>query len=98
MYLAILQVEHVIREQNFMAANEIIELFCELIVTRLPIIAKQKFVLRNPWLNKLFILITKRSPNLLLPLCHPFIQGMSSRLERRHLQFDICSSKVLRAP
>ena len=41
--LAIVQVEHVIREQNFMAANEIIELFCELIVTRLPIIAKQKF-------------------------------------------------------
>ncbi|TVU10258.1 hypothetical protein EJB05_43778, partial [Eragrostis curvula] len=36
------QVEHVIREQNTMAANEIIELFCELIVTRLPIIAKQK--------------------------------------------------------
>uniref|UniRef100_A0ACD5XZ09 Uncharacterized protein n=1 Tax=Avena sativa TaxID=4498 RepID=A0ACD5XZ09_AVESA len=38
----VLQVEHVIREQNIMAANEIIELFCELIVTRLPIIAKQK--------------------------------------------------------
>ena len=38
------QVEHVIREQNTMAANEIIELFCELIVTRLPIIAKQKYV------------------------------------------------------
>ncbi|XP_025803185.1 uncharacterized protein LOC112882364 [Panicum hallii] len=37
-----IRVEHVIREQNFMAANEIIELFCELIVTRLPIIAKQK--------------------------------------------------------
>lgn len=37
-----IRVEHVIREQNIMAANEIIELFCELIVTRLPIIAKQK--------------------------------------------------------
>ncbi|CAN6183185.1 unnamed protein product [Urochloa humidicola] len=37
-----IRVEHVIREQNFMAANEIIELFCELIVARLPIIAKQK--------------------------------------------------------
>nr|XP_034580977.1 uncharacterized protein LOC117844365 [Setaria viridis] len=48
-----IRVEHVIREQNFMAANEIIELFCELIVMRLPIIAKQKFVLRNPWLQKL---------------------------------------------
>lgn len=37
-----IRVEHVIREQNIMAANEIVELFCELIVTRLPIIAKQK--------------------------------------------------------
>lgn len=27
-----------------MAANEIIELFCELLVARLPIIAKQRFV------------------------------------------------------
>ncbi|KAL6011857.1 hypothetical protein ACLOJK_002323 [Asimina triloba] len=35
-------VEHVIREQNIMAANEIIELFCELIVARLSIIAKQR--------------------------------------------------------
>jgi len=38
----LLQVEHVIREQNVMAANEILELFCERIVARLPIIAKQK--------------------------------------------------------
>jgi len=75
MYLAILQVEHVIREQNFMAANEIIELFCELIVTRLPIIAKQKFVLRNPWLKKLFILKTKRRPNFLLLLLLSFYSG-----------------------
>ncbi|XP_038979004.1 IST1-like protein [Phoenix dactylifera] len=37
-----IRVEHVIREQNVMAANEIIELFCELIVGRLPIIAKQR--------------------------------------------------------
>ncbi|KAG8050365.1 hypothetical protein GUJ93_ZPchr0009g1712 [Zizania palustris] len=37
-----IRVEHVIREQNIMAANEIIDLFCDLIVTRLPIIAKQK--------------------------------------------------------
>jgi hypothetical protein len=47
LFLGFLQVEHVIREQNIMAANEIIDLFCELIVTRLPIIAKQKFVLWN---------------------------------------------------
>ncbi|XP_008812038.2 IST1-like protein [Phoenix dactylifera] len=37
-----IRVEHVIREQNVMAANEIIGLFCELIVVRLPIIAKQR--------------------------------------------------------
>jgi len=34
----------VIREQNIQAANEIIELFCELIVSRLTIITKQKYV------------------------------------------------------
>ena len=33
-----------IREQNILAANEIIELFCELIVSRLAIITKQKYV------------------------------------------------------
>ncbi|KAJ4966156.1 hypothetical protein NE237_018005 [Protea cynaroides] len=37
-----IRVEHVIREQNIMAANEIIELFCGLVVVRLPIIAKQR--------------------------------------------------------
>ncbi|XP_031108317.1 uncharacterized protein LOC116012794 [Ipomoea triloba] len=37
-----IRVEHVIREQNVLAANEFIELFCELIVARLPIIAKQR--------------------------------------------------------
>ncbi|PKA66357.1 hypothetical protein AXF42_Ash007054 [Apostasia shenzhenica] len=37
-----IRVEHVIREQNVMAANEIINLFCELIVIRLPIIQKQR--------------------------------------------------------
>ncbi|CAK9149563.1 unnamed protein product [Ilex paraguariensis] len=36
------RVEHVIREQNIMAANEFIELFCELIVARLSIISKQR--------------------------------------------------------
>jgi len=30
------------REQNVLAANEFIELFCELIVARLSIIAKQR--------------------------------------------------------
>ncbi|KAG6533862.1 hypothetical protein ZIOFF_007740 [Zingiber officinale] len=37
-----IRVEHVIREQNVITANDIIELFCELIVARLPIIAKQR--------------------------------------------------------
>ncbi|XP_042484387.1 uncharacterized protein LOC122064686 [Macadamia integrifolia] len=37
-----IRVEHVIREQNIMEANEIIELFCELVVVRLPVIAKQR--------------------------------------------------------
>lgn len=37
-----IRVEHVIREQNVLAANEIIELFCELVVARLSIIAKQR--------------------------------------------------------
>ncbi|KAL1215607.1 hypothetical protein V5N11_024161 [Cardamine amara subsp. amara] len=37
-----IRVEHVIREQNIQAANEVIELFCELIVSRLNIITKQK--------------------------------------------------------
>ncbi|VFQ88196.1 unnamed protein product [Cuscuta campestris] len=37
-----IRVEHVMREQNMLAANEIIELFCDLIVSRLAIIAKQR--------------------------------------------------------
>ncbi|KAL4197661.1 hypothetical protein AMTRI_Chr04g189400 [Amborella trichopoda] len=37
-----IRVEHIIREENVMAAHEIIELFCELIVVRLPIIETQK--------------------------------------------------------
>lgn len=37
-----IRVEHVIREQNILAANEFIELFCELVVSRLSIITKQR--------------------------------------------------------
>ncbi|PON49979.1 Vacuolar protein sorting-associated protein [Parasponia andersonii] len=37
-----IRVEHVIREQNVLAANEFIELFCELVVTRLSIISKRR--------------------------------------------------------
>jgi hypothetical protein len=38
------QVEHIIREENMMAAQEILELFCELVSVRLPVIEAQKFV------------------------------------------------------
>lgn len=37
-----IRVEHIIREENMMAAQEILELFCELIVVRLPIIEIQR--------------------------------------------------------
>ncbi|KAK7343790.1 hypothetical protein VNO77_12825 [Canavalia gladiata] len=36
------QVEHVIREENMMAAQDIIQLFCEIIVVRLPLIQSQR--------------------------------------------------------
>ena len=36
--------EHIIREENMMAAQEILELFCELVSVRLPVIEAQKFV------------------------------------------------------
>ena len=38
-----IQVEHIIREENMMAAQEIMELFCELIAVRLPIIESQRY-------------------------------------------------------
>ncbi|XP_074280360.1 uncharacterized protein LOC141605472 [Silene latifolia] len=37
-----IRVEHIIREENMLAAQEIIELFCELISVRLPIIESQR--------------------------------------------------------
>uniref|UniRef100_A0ACD5ZQP8 Uncharacterized protein n=1 Tax=Avena sativa TaxID=4498 RepID=A0ACD5ZQP8_AVESA len=37
-----IRVEHIIREENMMAAQEILELFCELVSVRLPIIEAQK--------------------------------------------------------
>lgn len=37
-----IRVEHIVREENMMAAQEIIELFCELIAVRLPIIEAQR--------------------------------------------------------
>ena len=41
------QVEHIIREEKMMAAQEIIELFCELITVRLPIIEVQRFTSKS---------------------------------------------------
>ncbi|KAJ0610973.1 putative ribosomal protein L13 [Helianthus annuus] len=38
-----IRVEHIIREEKMMAAQEIIELFCELVVVRLPIIEAQSW-------------------------------------------------------
>ncbi|KAK6921738.1 Vacuolar protein sorting-associated protein Ist1 [Dillenia turbinata] len=40
--IARIRVEHVIREQNMWAAYEIMELFCELILARVPIIESQR--------------------------------------------------------
>lgn len=37
-----LQVEHVIREEKFMQAYDLLEVYCELIVARLSIIDSQK--------------------------------------------------------
>lgn len=37
-----IRVEHIVREENMMAAQEIIELFCELVSVRLPIIESQR--------------------------------------------------------
>ncbi|QCE08021.1 DNA mismatch repair protein MSH2 [Vigna unguiculata] len=39
---AIVKVEHVMREENMMAAQDIIQIFCELIVARLPMIQSQR--------------------------------------------------------
>ncbi|KAL8540997.1 hypothetical protein ACS0TY_002327 [Phlomoides rotata] len=38
-----IRVEHIIREEKMMAAQEIVELFSELIAVRLPIIKAQRF-------------------------------------------------------
>lgn len=37
-----IQVEHIIREQNVWAAYEILELFCEFVFARVPILESQK--------------------------------------------------------
>lgn len=40
--IARIRVEHVIREQNIRAAYEILELFCEFVLVRVPILESQK--------------------------------------------------------
>ncbi|XP_004497088.1 uncharacterized protein [Cicer arietinum] len=40
--IARIRVEHIIREQNIWAAYEILELFCEFVLARVPIIESQK--------------------------------------------------------
>ncbi|XP_073034263.1 uncharacterized protein [Primulina eburnea] len=39
-----IRVEHVIREEKMMAAYDLLEIYCELIVSRLSIIESQKYV------------------------------------------------------
>jgi hypothetical protein len=39
------QVEHIMREQNIMAAYDFIELYSELVVVRLHVIEKQRYIL-----------------------------------------------------
>ncbi|WRX14447.1 Vacuolar protein sorting-associated protein Ist1 - like 2 [Theobroma cacao] len=41
--IARIRVEHIIREQNIWAAYEILELFCEFVLARVPILESQKF-------------------------------------------------------
>lgn len=38
------QVEHVVREEKTLAAYDLLEIYCELIAARLPIIESQKYV------------------------------------------------------
>lgn len=40
--IAIIRVEHIIREQNIWAAYEILELFCEFVLARVPILESQR--------------------------------------------------------
>lgn len=38
------QVEHVVREEKLRAAYELVEIYCELIAARLPMVEAQKYV------------------------------------------------------
>ncbi|KAL6010885.1 hypothetical protein ACLOJK_001327 [Asimina triloba] len=40
--IARIRVEHIIREQNILAAYEILELFCEFVLARVPVLETQR--------------------------------------------------------
>ncbi|KAF3976826.1 hypothetical protein CMV_000002 [Castanea mollissima] len=50
--IARIRVEHVIREQNMWAAYEILELFCEFVLARVPIIESQRKTLEDSLLRQ----------------------------------------------
>lgn len=65
------------REQNILAANEFIELFCELIVQRLTIIAKQRYmkVKSNKFIVYLYTMLAKP-----LSVLSWFVPGTAQRI------------------
>ncbi|KAF9670676.1 hypothetical protein SADUNF_Sadunf13G0093500 [Salix dunnii] len=70
-----IRVEHIIREENMMAAQEIIELFCELISVRLPIIETQRLFLSLHHLAcSMFISPVHLYRGIMVVGCHKIIQ------------------------
>ncbi|CAK7326585.1 unnamed protein product [Dovyalis caffra] len=57
--IARIRVEHVIREQNIWAAYEILELFCEFLLARVPILESQRFYMEKYGDNHLSLAMTK---------------------------------------
>lgn len=88
------QVEHLIREQNVLAANELIQLFCELIVARLPAISKKRSSLDTQFLEN----VKWKSENMKLTgflewVC--LLQRVSSGFKGGNIKLDIRSPKML---
>lgn len=76
-----MQVEHIIREENMMAAQEILELFCELVSVRLPIIESQRYFKDqlNIWMISLaFCLIV----NVIYVQASRFLKMMLTKLTK----------------
>jgi hypothetical protein len=85
-----LQVEHIVREENMMAAQEILELFCELVAVRLPIIETQKFVC---FFNSQYVLLERYTLHILRSTLYPQIIGitnLASYLLAPPLTLQIC--------